>query len=89
LGDLPLVEATHGPVEVLIRPEMARLQLDPAGPSRVEQINFFGHDQLVQVSLPAGLRLQARTRPRLDLAPGVQVQVRVEGPVMAYRLAHG
>jgi iron(III) transport system ATP-binding protein len=84
LGDLPLVETAHGPVEVLIRPEMARLQLDPAGPGRVEQINFFGHDQLVQVSLPAGLRLQARTRPRLDLVPGVQVQVRVEGPVIAY-----
>ncbi|GAB4456488.1 MAG: ABC transporter ATP-binding protein [Anaerolineae bacterium] len=84
LGDLPLVETAHGPVEVLIRPEMAHLQPDPTGPGRVERISFFGHDQLVEVALPAGLRLQARTQPRLDLSPGALVQVTVEGPVVAY-----
>lgn len=85
LGDLPLAEVTYGPVEVLIRPEMARLQPDPTGAGCIQQISFFGHDQLVQVSLPDGLRLQARTRPRLDLAPGTQVQVTIDGPVVAYR----
>ncbi|MCK6625213.1 MAG: ABC transporter ATP-binding protein [Anaerolineae bacterium] len=84
LGELPLVETAHGPVEVLIRPEMARLQPDPTGPGRVERISFFGHDQLVEIALPAGLRLQARTQPRLDLSPGAPVQVTVEGPVVAY-----
>lgn len=84
LGDLPLAEATYGPVEVLIRPEMVCLQPDPTGAGCIQQISFFGHDQLVQVSLPDGLRLQARTRPRLDLALGTQVHVTIDGPVVAY-----
>jgi hypothetical protein len=50
----------------------------------VEQISFFGHDQLVQISLADGLRLQARTQPRLDLTPGTPVQVAINGPVVAY-----
>lgn len=84
LGDLPLAEAAHGTVEILIRPEMVLLQPDPAGAGCVEHINFFGHDQMVQVSLPGGVRLQARTQPRLDLIPGSHVRVAVEGPVVAY-----
>ncbi|MEW5960734.1 MAG: ABC transporter ATP-binding protein [Chloroflexota bacterium] len=84
LGDLSLVEAAHGPVEVLVRPEMAQLYPDPLGPGCVDRISFFGHDQLVQVSLPQGLSLQVRTPPRLDLSPGMPVRVIVEGPVMVY-----
>lgn len=84
LGNLPLAETVHGSVEILIRPEMVLLQPDPVGPGRVEQISFFGHDQLVQISLADGLRLQARTQPRLDLTPGTQVKVAINGPVVVY-----
>jgi iron(III) transport system ATP-binding protein len=84
LGNFPMMEAAHGPVEVLIRPEMVYLQPHPEGVGYIEQINFFGHDQLVQVRLPDGLHLQARTRPRLDLAPGVRVQMAIDGPVVTY-----
>lgn len=73
LGDLPLVEAAHGPVEALVRSEMVQLHLDPLGPGCVDR-----------VSLPQGLSLQARTAPRLDLSPGTPVRVIVEGPVMVY-----
>lgn len=84
LGDLPLAEAAHGVVEILIRPEMVLLQPAPEGMGCVERVSFFGHDQMVQVSLSNGVRLQARTQPRLDLIPGSRVKVAVEGPVVAY-----
>jgi ABC-type Fe3+/spermidine/putrescine transport system ATPase subunit len=84
LGDLPLAEAAHGTVEILIRPEMVLLQPDPEGAGCVERVSFFGHDQMVQVSLPDGVRLQARTQSHLDLIPGRHVQVAVNGPVVAY-----
>lgn len=84
LGDLPLAETAHGAVEILIRPEMVLLHPDPEGAGCVERVSFFGHDQMVQVSLPHGVRLQARTQPRLDLIPGSHVQVAVEGAVVAY-----
>jgi iron(III) transport system ATP-binding protein len=83
-GNLPLAEAAHGAVEILIRPEMVLLQPDPEGTGCVERVSFFGHDQMVQVSLPDGVRLQARTQPHLNLIPGSQVQVAVNGPVVAY-----
>jgi iron(III) transport system ATP-binding protein len=86
LGSLPLVGSAQGLVELLIRPEMVLVQPDPAGPARVERVNFFGHDQLIQVSFSDGLCLQARTRPRLDLSPGTPVQVSVDGPVVAFPL---
>ena len=83
LGRLPLVAPAHGPVEVLIRPEM--LQINPAAEGRpIEQIAFYGHDQLVALHLDADTPLRIRTGPRLDLHPGVAVAVRVEGPVVAF-----
>ncbi len=84
LGRLPLAVPTHGPVDILVRPEMLLLQPDPQGAGRVEQITFFGHDQLLQLRLDDGLHLQARTLMRLDLNPSVPVQIGVQGPVMAY-----
>jgi iron(III) transport system ATP-binding protein len=84
LGALELATPTHGPVELLVRPEMLALECAPEGCGTVEQLTFFGHDQLVQLRLCDGTALQARTFPRLDLAPGVRVEVRVHGPAVAF-----
>ncbi|MCL5995524.1 MAG: ABC transporter ATP-binding protein [Chloroflexi bacterium] len=90
LGTLPLASPAHGPVEVMIRPEVLLLQ--PARPptptalAQVERVTFFGHDQLVRLCLGNGSALHVRTGPRPDLKPGVMVDVAVHGLVMAYPL---
>ncbi len=40
-----------GPVRVVVRPETVRLHLDGVGPAVVEQVTYFGHDQLVHVGV--------------------------------------
>ncbi len=85
LGVLETQTDISGPVDVLIRPE--NLIIAPAGadsPTRVRNILFFGHDQLVTIELPSGRRLDARMGPAYHYAIGQPVQARVDGPVMAY-----
>jgi iron(III) transport system ATP-binding protein len=84
LGDLWTLEKAQGSVQIMIRPEMLRLDPDPQGNARVEQIRFFGHDQMVRLSLADGTSLQARTWARADLRPEMCVQVRVHGPVLTF-----
>jgi iron(III) transport system ATP-binding protein len=84
LGELPLAAPAHGSVEVLIRPEMIRLRPDTSGVP-IEQITFFGHDQIVALQIDA-TPLRARTGPRLDLHPGVAVTLSIDGPVVAFPL---
>jgi iron(III) transport system ATP-binding protein len=86
LGMLELISETEGAVDILLRPE--NVVLAPAGAdglSRVRNILFFGHDQLVTVQLPSGSMVDARLGPMYHFAVGQPVQVRVEGPVMSYR----
>ncbi|HWQ15494.1 MAG TPA: ABC transporter ATP-binding protein [Roseiflexaceae bacterium] len=84
LGAVPLAAPASGRVDVMVRPEMLALRPEPRGCGRVEHVTFFGHDQLVAVRMCDGALLQARTFPRLDLAPGAQVEVSVSGPVVAF-----
>lgn len=86
LGTLELISESEGTVEILLRPE--NVLLTPAGadaPSRIRNILFFGHDQLISVQLPSGRLVDARLGPMYHFAVGQPVQVRVEGPVMSYR----
>src|SRR5690606_36468523 len=54
LGTLELLNEARGNVDLLIRPENVTLWPAAAGSgSRVCQILFFGHDQLVTVQLPS------------------------------------
>lgn len=84
LGKLSLLHPVRGPAEVFIRPERIMLYPDPTDLAQVTAIQFFGHDQLVQVRLADGTCLEVRTLPRADLNPGMSVQVVVQGPVLAY-----
>lgn len=84
LGRLPLLVPRQGAVDVLIRPEAIKLEPDPQGAVRIRDLRYFGHDQLVEITLPTGEHLRCRTWARLDLRPGEPVRAFVHGPVLAY-----
>jgi hypothetical protein len=45
--------------------------------------SFYGHDQLVQLALPSGLRLRSRRLGFPAWHPGDRVRVWIDGPVSA------
>ena len=51
-----------GPVRVLLRPEQLRLSAPPAGGrlARVRGVDFYGHDSRVWLDLAGGLTVSAR-----------------------------
>lgn len=67
-----------GQVRVMVRPESVSLQPDRHGRAVVRERQFFGHDQLVTVTLPDGTRLRARLGPTPYLEAGDAVTVSVE-----------
>ena len=67
-----------GPVTVMIRPETVRLAPDPGGSGVVADREYYGHDQLVTVTLPGGSFLRSRLGPGPDLAPGDRVAIAVD-----------
>jgi iron(III) transport system ATP-binding protein len=85
LGSLYLQYAARGPVDVLIRPENVTVKpAPPSTSSRVKNVLFFGHDQLVTVQMASGRELDARVSPIYNFAIGQPVAVQVNGLVMAY-----
>ncbi len=86
LAQLPLDPGFRGPADVIVRPESVALSL--GGRSRVQgrvvAREFFGHDQLVHVELPSGLRVRSRSLSHPVWHPGDRVAVQVEGPVNVF-----
>jgi iron(III) transport system ATP-binding protein len=76
--------ALNGEVEVALRPERVRLRLDGAGQGIVQEITYFGHDQLVEVGLEDGARVRSRMGPGRAFEPGDRVSVAVNGDVIAF-----
>ena len=66
-----------GRVTVMIRPEAVTLRPSRDGASIVRHREFFGHDQLVTVTLPDGSPLRARLGPLPLLDPGEPVDITV------------
>jgi iron(III) transport system ATP-binding protein len=91
LGDLPVRTAAHGPVEVMLRPEMLRLVPiagEGAAPNAtVLTRQFYGHDQLMTVRLDTGRELRARLGSYGGIRPGDRVQVTVRGAVLTFARA--
>lgn len=86
LGTLESIVENQGAVDILVRPEnVAVMPAAADSTTRVRNILFFGHDQLVTVQLGSGLLVDARLGPMYHFAVGQPVQVKVEGPVMSYR----
>jgi iron(III) transport system ATP-binding protein len=68
----------EGSVRVMVRPESVLLSPGDNGGAVVRQRQFFGHDQLVTVTLKDGSRLRARLGPTPYLEPGDPVNVSVQ-----------
>jgi iron(III) transport system ATP-binding protein len=82
-------EVPAGAVDVVIRPERVRLRLDGAGAGVVVGTTYFGHDQLVGVTLGDGTIVRARMGPGRAFDPGDRVGVSVTGDVIAFPRANG
>ena len=86
LARITMSPGFEGPAEVIVRPEAVQLSAGP-GPRGDEHEGvvvareFYGHDQLVQVELPSGLRIRSRRSGFPAWHPGDRVRVWLEGPV--------
>ena len=74
----------RGPVDVVMRPEHLRVRLDGSGAGTVRRITYFGHDQVLEISLADGARVHARLGPGNSFHSGDRVAVSVAGPVVAF-----
>jgi iron(III) transport system ATP-binding protein len=85
LGPLP-ADVADGPAVALIRPENIDVIVAPDGDAVVDDVDYYGHDQVVTVRLPSGALVRARLHARLKAHPGsrVRAEVRLEEPVVAF-----
>ncbi|HMM27191.1 MAG: ABC transporter ATP-binding protein [Chloroflexota bacterium] len=85
LGDLPLREAAHGPVEVLLRPEALELRSGGTGaPATVQRAIYHGAHQAVWLALADGATLKALAPADVEWRTGDQVRVTMRGAALAY-----
>ena len=59
----------------VIRPEAIELVADADGPGVVVSVEYYGHDQAVDVRLPSGLQVRARLGTQVAFAAGGRVRV--------------
>jgi iron(III) transport system ATP-binding protein len=83
IGEFPTAVAAAGEVDVLIRPESVAVGV--SGPAdaleaRVTRRTFYGHDQILDLSLPSGRTLRSRRLGFPAWHPGDRVRVWIEGP---------
>jgi iron(III) transport system ATP-binding protein len=86
LGRFGAASELAGRVSVVIRPESVAIGSGPAS-GHAEGVvvarSFYGHDQLVHVELPSGLRLRSRRLGFPAWHPGDRVRIWIDGPVSA------
>ena len=86
LGRFGAAPELAGRVNVVIRPESVGIGTGPASGNAegvVVARSFYGHDQLVHVELPSGLRLRSRRLGFPAWHPGDRVRIWIDGPVSA------
>ena len=87
LGRFAVGAELSGAVELVIRPESVaighRAARDADSSALVVGRSFYGHDQLVELELPSGLRLRSRRLGFPAWHPGDRVRVWLDGPVTA------
>jgi iron(III) transport system ATP-binding protein len=87
LGTLPFDPGFEGPAEVILRPEAIAVSAGPtprdAAASRATVVDrdFYGHDQLLHLTLESGLRIRSRQAGFPAWHPGDHLRVWVDGPV--------
>ncbi|MDX1690399.1 MAG: ABC transporter ATP-binding protein [Acidimicrobiia bacterium] len=87
-GAFPIDAPLRGDVEVMIRPESVRVAPADPGSALVVDREFYGHDQLITLSLDDGRRLLSRMGPGPVLRPGDRVDVEIDH-VVAFPAEHG
>jgi iron(III) transport system ATP-binding protein len=87
LGEIQAPGLGDGPVEVMLRPESVSVARDAGGSARIEDTEFYGHDQLVRARLADGTLIDVRLLgPRPDLAIDAPVRVSLTGPAHFFQL---
>jgi iron(III) transport system ATP-binding protein len=93
LGRFAVAAGLSGEVMLVIRPESVAIghhsARDAGTAALVVGRSFYGHDQLVELELPSGLRLRSRRLGFPAWHPGDHVRVWLDGPVTALGDAHG
>ncbi|MDX1521849.1 MAG: ABC transporter ATP-binding protein [Anaerolineae bacterium] len=86
LGKLNTASPYTGQVEVMLRPEDIALHPAETGSAQIIDTQYFGHDQLIQIEMASGLRLQSRllSSGRETFLPGQRVDVSVRDKVVVY-----
>ncbi len=84
LGEFPARGATSSEVEVMVRPESLRLESSEGGGARVLDREFYGHDQLVRLTLDSGEEIIARLGSGHGFDAGDRVSVRVAGEAVVF-----
>lgn len=90
LGSVPIfgADAAEGaPLSLLVRPDQVLLRPPGAGsgaPVRVERCEYYGHDQVVRVSLPSGVRLDARLQTAETWREGDRAIIEIAEPAAAF-----
>lgn len=91
-GDVPLLDDPNGTksdtIEVLVRPEDLRIStsedVDQTN-GRIELVEYYGHDAMVQVRLDDGTNLRVRTGPVPPAQRGNRVKITYHGlPTTAF-----
>jgi iron(III) transport system ATP-binding protein len=92
LGRFGAPAELDGGVEVVVRPESVAIghAAAPANAAEASVVarSFYGHDQLVHLELPSGLRLRSRRLGFPAWHPGDRVRVWIDGPVTAVAADH-
>ena len=87
LGRFGAASDLTGRVQVVIRPESVAIGSGPGREPQAEALvvarSFYGHDQLLQLELPSGLRLRSRRLGFPTWHPGDRVRIWIDGPVSA------
>jgi iron(III) transport system ATP-binding protein len=87
LGRFGVPAELAGEVDVVLRPESVAIGIGSAPQGHAEAViverAFFGHDQLLQLELPSGVRLRSRRLGFPAWHPGDRVRVWIDGPVSA------
>jgi iron(III) transport system ATP-binding protein len=83
LGRFGATADLAGDVQVVIRPESVAIGLGQGSDAVVVARSFYGHDQLVHLELPSGLRLRSRRLGFPAWHPGDRVRIWIDGPVTA------
>jgi iron(III) transport system ATP-binding protein len=79
LGSFP-ASGVRDRAEVLLRPEQVQIVGDGLGTvATVVGHSYFGHDQIVWLELPSGIRLRSRTHGHASWKAGETVRVRFSG----------